>query len=342
MADEQQQQTIESPEDALLAAIMAPDAQDVDAPDKAKLDDPQSIDEPDEGEDERAEADEEKSEAKAKEEPAEPAEDEIEIPGEDGAEPSRVKVSEVLRKAQEYDRLEGQKAEIVERVEREAVEAATTRLKSIEQAGQQTAYMIHAAMQLLQEPQPPSTDMLNPQSDKYNPEQYHLAFAQYQRAAQQHGQARQLSQHLMQQAQAAAAQAKEQREAAELQKLQRAWPEFGQRETQEKFVSDMGREFGFSPEELDEVLVDHRQALVARDALAYRAMKAQSGQVKAKVEAKAPKLVRSKQEAKGSSAQARDTKGRYASDNALSALKQTHSDDAAAAYFAGLVKAGRI
>jgi hypothetical protein len=70
-------------------------------------------------------------------------------------------------------------------------------------------------------------------------------------------------------------------------------------------------------------------------------MKAQSGDVKAKVEAKAPKLVRSKQEAKGSSAQARDTKGQYASD-AKARLAKSNSDDDAAAFFTGLVKAGRI
>ncbi len=286
---------------------------------------------------------EEKPQAKAAQtkEPAEPDEDEIEIPGEDGQEPTRVKVADVVRKAQEYDRLEGQKAQILEQIERQAVEHVTPRLQAIENAGQQTAYMIQAALQLLGQPQPPNTDMLNPASQNYNPDQYHMAFAHYQRASQQHQQAKGLGEQLMQQAQSAVAQAKEAREGQELQRLQRAWPEFGQQDTLDRFVADMGKAYGFSAQELDDVLVDHRQALVARDALAYRAMKAQSGDVKAKVEAKAPKLVRSKTEAKASPAQQRDGQGRYASD-ALTRLRKTNSDADAAAFFTGLVKANRI
>ena len=323
-------------ESTLLAAVMGPDEQDVSQP---GLDPPQNMDDGEEDETEtEGEAEPEKA---AKTETEAPEEDEVEIPGEEGQEPKRYKLADLVQKAQEYERLEGQKAQIIDRAEREVVERASGQLQQIEHASKQTAYMIQGALQMLQPPQPPNTDMLNPASQSYNPDQYHMQFAHYQRAAQQYGQAQQLGQQLLQQAQAADAQARETRERAELQRLNRVWPEFGQTETTNKFVSDMEREYGFTAQELDDVLVDHRQALVARDALAFRAMKAQSGNVKAKLEAKAPKLVRSKQEAKGTAMTNRDTKGKFTS-GALAELKKTNSDEAAAAFFTGLVKQGRI
>lgn len=310
-------------------------SEDVDREDEIEDDEPRAEGEQEEQPKQTAKAEPDKAVA--------PEEDEIEIPGEEGQEPTRVKVADVLRKAQEFDLIESQKTEIVERVQREAVEIATQRLTQIEHAGRQTAYMVQAALQMLQAPQPPNADlMLNPSSPQYDPDGYHRQFAHYQRASQQFQTAQGLGQQLMQQAQQAEAQAKDVREGRELESLKRAWPEFAQEATLNKFVEDMGKAYGFSLQELDDVLVDHRQALVARDALAFRAMKAQSGDVKAKVEAKAPKLVRSKQEAKASSPQrTRDASGQFVS-GALADLKKTNSDEAATRLFAGLIKAGRI
>lgn len=322
--------------DVLLGAVMAPDSQDLEAK-QPQNDEAVDIEEPGEVEEERAEP-----EAKAKEEEAAPEEDEIEIPSEDGKEPTRVKVADLVQKAQEFDRIESQKAQILDQVERQAVEIATGQLRQVEQHSRQVGTMLQAALQMLQPPQPPNADaMLNPASPQYDPDGYHRQYAAYQSAQQSFGRAQQYSQQLLERAQQADAQAKEIRETRELQRLQREWPQFGEPEVTNKFVSDMTKAYGFTAQELDDVLVDHRQALVARDALAFRAMKAQSGDVRAKVEAKAPKLVRSKQEAKGSSAQARDTKGQYASE-AKARLAKSNSDDDAAAFFTGLVKAGRI
>lgn len=332
-------------ENLLLAAVMAPDGQDLD---ETKLTNGQDIDAEEETADgeKRVEGEEEeqKSEAKTKDVKTEgeaPEEDEIEVDQGEGKNPIRYKVSDLVAKAQQFDAIEGQKAEIIERVEREATEQATGRLRQVEEIGTRVAYQIQAALQMLQEPQPPSTDMLNPASQNYNPDQYHMAFAQYQRGLGQFNQAKALGQQLYDQAQDAANKAREERETRELQRLNRAWPEFSQPATMNKFVEDMGKSYGFTPQELDAVLTDHRQALVARDALAFRAMKAQSGDVKAKVEAKAPKLVRSKQEAKGTVTQQRDAGGKFVS-GALGRLQKTNSDEDAAAFFTGLVKAGRI
>lgn len=326
-------------ESLLLSAVMAPDSQDVDAPEPKRAAD--DLDEPDQidREDDDREAPEEKAAPEAvKADPAD-ADDYLEIEGEDGAEPTKLKVSEVYEGYKQFKAIEAQKTEIVERVQREAVQEATRRLSEIEAAGKQTGYMMQAALQLLRPPSPPDP---RDQKYEYDQRQYQIDMYNYQQGMAQHQQAQELSKQLLTQAQHAAARAQDERETVELHKLNRAWPEFGQRETMEKFVSDMGKAYGFSAQELDEVMTDHRQALVARDALAYRAMKAQSGDVKAKVEARAPKLVRSKQEAKGSADKARDTKGRYAANDALTRLQKSNSDDDAAAYFAGLIKANRI
>src|SRR5688572_16247147 len=144
----EQEAGIDSPEDTLLAAIMAPDTQDVDKP---GLDNGQNVDEPDEDGTGEGEAEGEKPEQKAegKEPPADTEEEDyIEIEGEEGAEPTKLKLADVLKGYQEYQRIEGQKHEIVERVERHAVEQATTRLRAIEQAGQHTALMIEAALRV--------------------------------------------------------------------------------------------------------------------------------------------------------------------------------------------------
>lgn len=336
----------EAAEEVLVGAVMS---DGVEAPDATDLDDQDKAGEPDEPDDvtEEAEAKEGEDEPEKKAEDKadkddEPEDDEIEIPGEDGAEPRKMKLSEAVEKALEYEKLEARKVEILDEVEREATTQITERMKHVEQVGQQTAYMLQAALQLLQEPKPPNEDMLNPQSQSYNPEQYHLAFAQFQRAKGQYDQALQVGRQMYAQSQQAADYAKEQRETEQLKKLQRAWPEFGEKDTLDKFIGDMGREYGFSAQELDDVLVDHRQALVAKDALAFRAMKARSGKVKETVEKRAaPKLTRSRAESKGGAHQARNAKGQFkANGDAYGALRKTQSDDAAAAYFADLSRQG--
>lgn len=332
-------------EDTLIAAVMAPE-QNLAASDTDNLDQPHDLD--NEGEAEEQEEGEQKPEAKAKDEKQEAAEtdeeDYVEIaPAKEGDEPTKLKVSELVASHTAYQQLKGQQTQILERVEREATEQATQGYRQIEQYAQQTGVMIQATLQLLQPPLPPNADqMLNPASQQYDPDGYHRQYAHYTRAMGQFQQAQTLGQHLLQQAQGAQARATELRETQELQRLQRVWPEFGQQDTVDKFISEMGKAYGYTPDELDASMTDHRNALVARDALAYRAMKAKGGDVKKQVEAKAPKLVRSKQEAKGGAqARDRDGKGQFVS-GALADLKKTNSEDAAVRYFAGLSKAGRI
>jgi len=335
--------TEQQAESAILAAVMTPDVQDVNAP-NARLDDPQQIDAIEEEVAAEAEPEADKPEAKA--EQAEPEEDYVEVAGADGAEPTKIKLAEVLEGYQQFKAIEAQKAEVIERVEQEVTARATEQLRQVEQFGKQTAFAIEAALRLLQppqRPQPPDPSLRHRDWAAWDDANasYQQQMYQYEQANTQFQQARQLGAQLMQQAEAAQARISEERETRELQRLQRAWPEFGQRETIDKFVSDMGKAYGYSPEELDASLNDHRNALVARDALAYRAMKAQSGDVKKQVEAKAPKLVRSKQESKGGGAQSRDAKGQFVAGTFQRAMK-SQSDDDWAAHFAALSKANRI
>lgn len=329
-------------EAAIMGAVMSDLAPQVSQPDAQDLDEPTQIDAI-EGDKEEAEL-ETKVEAKT-EEPAD-EEEYLEIEGENGAEPTKLKVVEVYEGYRQFKEIEAQKTEIVERVEREAVEQATQRLGQVENAAKQTAYMIQGALQLLQAPQPPNAEaMLNPASPQYDPDGYHRQFANYQRAHGQFQQAQGLGKQLLEQAQAAQQRVTEERETRELNLLNRAWPEFSKGDTVEKFVGDMVKEYGalgVTKDNLDDALTHHWMALVARDALAYRAMKAQSGDVKAKVEAKAPKLVRSKQEAKGG-AQQRDRggDGKFVAGTYQRAMK-SGSDQDWANHFAALSKAGRI
>lgn len=326
-------------EAAILGAVMTDGAPNVSQPDSQDLDEPTRIDaiEPD---DEGEQAPVEKVEAKA----SEPVDEEeyLEIEGENGAEPTKLKVAEVYDGYRQFKEIEAQKHEIVERVEREAVEQVTQRMTQVEKFAKETAYAIQGALQLLQPPQAP-----NPMDPKYeyDQRQYQIDLYKHQQAEGQFRQAHGLGQQLLQQAQAAQQRVIEERETRELNLLNRAWPEFSKGDTVEKFVGDMVKEYGalgVTKENLDDALTHHWMALVARDALAYRAMKAQSGDVKAKVEAKAPKLVRSKQEAKGG-AQQRDRggDGKFVAGTYQRAMK-SGSDQDWANHFAALSKAGRI
>jgi hypothetical protein len=324
-------------EAAIMGAVMSDLTPQVGQPDQQDLDEPTQIDAIEEEGEAQPEA---KTEAKS-EEPAD-EEEYLEVEGENGAEPTKLKVAEVYDGYRQFKAIEAQKHEIVERVEREAVEQVTQRMGQVEQFAKETAYAIQGALQLLQPPQAP-----NPMDPKYeyDQRQYQIDLYKHQQAEVQFRQAHGLGQQLLKQAQTAQARVVEERETRELNLLNRAWPEFSKGETVEKFVGDMVKEYGtlgVTKDTLDDALTHHWMALVARDALAYRAMKAQSGDVKAKVEAKAPKLVRSKQEAKGG-AQQRDRggDGKFVAGTYQRAMK-SGSDQDWANHFAALSKAGRI
>lgn len=339
-------------ENALIAAVMAPSGE-AERPGLSKIDaqdvtnDADDTDETEQDIEAPGEVDREEGEPQAKQAVEEaPGEDEVEVPGEDGKEPTRLPLKDVLAGYQEYKRIEAQKGEVVHQAREAAAAEVREHYKQVGEFTQRTQSYLRAAMQMLQPPQapkPPDPSLMD--SDYTAWEQANARFQQeqysYAQRVEQWRQAQGLGEQLLRQAQDAARQADDARLDQEEARLQRAWPDLFEAKTREKFVSDMREAYGYSPEELDASLTDHRNALVARDALAYRAMKASAGETKKAVEAKAPKLVRSKTEAKASPAQSRDASGRYAS-GALSRLQKSQSDEDAVAYFAGLSKAGRI
>lgn len=342
----------QSAESVILGAVMAPegevettDTQDLDQVEELKVTSPEEVKDPSE----------EKPEAKAKEEEADPGDDEIEIAVE-GGEPVKRKLSEVVADAQAFAAFKGQERETLERIDREYAAAAQNEYRQVREFSMQTGAMIQAALQILQPPQqpaPPNPALMNQDYSRWEQENaaYQQAQWQYGQHMQRYNQAHALGQNLLQQAQAAQSRAEEERDTAAMQQLERKggwYADFAKDDPKNpsgvraKFASEMKTAYGYSWDELDAVLTDPRNLEVAQDALAYRAMKAKSGEVKAKVEAKAPKLTRTKTEAKGGAqARDRDSGGRFTSD-AMGELKKTNSDAAAARLFAGLVKSGRI
>lgn len=233
------------------------------------------------GENEDEKGDE--SEAKAAEDP------EFEIV--DPANPENkqsLKLSELVQSHREYTAFKDQKDSILQGEQAKAREFSHQRMQQVEGWSQQVVAQLNAAMQMVQPPRPPDISMRDPRSPNYDPDRYEVARFQYEQGMQSYNQAQGLAQHLTTQAQALAAQRQAENETAELEKLNKAWPEFQNPDTLNAFVSDTQKHYGINAQELDAILVDHRQALVLRDALAFRKSKAAGGELQAKVKAKAP------------------------------------------------------
>lgn len=346
-----EQNAEQAAEAAILGAVMAPDEAVSTAPLEAQdLDqvEDRAVTSPEDVKTEAEEPEEEKKETKAEAET--PVEDEVEIEAEDGT-ATKYKLADIVEGFKAHQALNGRIHEHQERVEREYLETVRQEFEQVRQFSLETGSMIQAAMQLLQPPRPPNAEaMLNPASPQYDPDGYHRQFAQFQNAQAQYQHAQGLGKQLLSQAQAAQARADAERDAVSFQRLERKggwYAEFVKDDPKNpngvraKFADEMKAAYGYSWDELDAALTDPKNLEVARDALAYRAMKAKSGEVKAKVEAKAPKLVRSNTTAKGGGTQRdRADNGQFTS--AAARLRQSHSDADAAALFAGLLKQGRI
>lgn len=195
-----------------------------------------------------------------------------------------LKLSELVQTHREFAAFKGQQEQILQQYETQAQTHARERMGQMEQASRQVAYQLQAALQLVQPPARP-----NPMDPKYefDERQYRIDEYQYQQGMGQYQQAQTLAKQFGQQAEQTRAAQTEQQELAELAKLNRVYPEFTKQETLNVILTETHKHYGISPQELDAILTDYRQALVLRDALEYRKMKAAGGDVKAKVVAKA-------------------------------------------------------
>lgn len=108
-------------------------------------------------------------------------------------------------------------------------------------------------------------------------------------------------------------------------------PEFKDDKRLNRFVSDMkehAEHYGLKPEELRQVALDHRQALVLKDAIAWRKLQAKKPDVAKKVEGRPPV------QKGGKRLNSSERNARTAND-AMTRLKQSGSErDAVAAYLA--------
>lgn len=330
-------------ESVVLAAIMGPDADDVEKPEQ-ELELEQNADV-----DEAVQGGAETSAPQQAKEDSDPAEELIKIAGADGTE-REVALKDLVASHREFEALRGRQSEIIVQAEQQAARMVRDRLTVIEQESAQAAAMIAATLQVLQAPRPPNAElMLNPQSQHYDPDGYHRQFAQFQHLHQQFQHAQGLGQQLLQRMETARTEIAATRidEALASLDAKGGWfSEFAHSNPQDpqgargRFFSEMQAAYGYSFEELDGSLNSPRDLEVARDALAYRAMKAKSGELRKQVEA-APKITRSKTEARGASAQARDAKGQFVQGSFKRAM-QSRSDDDWAGYFADLSRAGRF
>lgn len=321
-------------ENAILAAVMGdetapPDVDDLDRVSEREVREP---------EDAKVETEEK---VEAKEEAADDGEDFIEVPTEEGKEPLRFTVKEAVEALQGRQQFEAEKGRVIEEITGQARQQVTQAMTQTRSYIENVSQHAQAVLSQIAPPQPPPVVMLDPNSQHYNPDQYHLQRGLYEQAMGRY-------QNIQQQAVALGERARQQQEwedsnrrSQEDQILMRLWPETRDDAYSDKVWADVKQHYGFSEDEIYAALSNHKAALVVRDALAYRAMKNGAPQVKEQVQKAAPKLVRSKQEAKGSPAQARDTSGKFTG-AALAELRKTNSDDAAAAFFAGLSRAGRI
>ena len=258
------EQPAEEPEEETLEADADEQVDEVDAED----------DEADEAEDDEAEDDDDDEEAEELEEEPASALYTVKV---DGVE-KQVTLDELRRGYSGQEYIQTQMRQVAEG--RKEVEAIYTAL-------QNEAQQVAALRQRLeagnfpQQPVPPSRELFDADPIGYMEAKlkYDEDMASWQQSM---GELEQVSHRQRQMQQ----QALQYQLAQEMQKLQQAIPEFGDREkaTQlQKAILETGQSYGYSPEELNEV-ADSRAVRILHDAMKYRQMVAAQGEVQKKVE----------------------------------------------------------
>lgn len=271
----------------------------------------------------KAEAEPPAKDAKdAKPDEAEDDEDYIELPPEEeGKEPTKLKLSEVIeshRKAQtleqELGKLRAQPA-MTPDVEQIVIQSQQARQTYIANAQQ--------IMQLMQ-PRLPSQELLDEASPHYNPALYRQQLQQAEAMIQAKNQMKAEADRVSKEHADHEAELQRVRLARVAREVVEFAPEFKDPKSVQKFYADVESAYGFKAAELD-AIGDARVVRVLKDALAGRQSKAAAETVKKAVSAK-PKLVRS-------AARQAPANGKRANlSNALERLSRTGSlDDGARA-----------
>lgn len=226
-------------------------------------------------------------------------EDYIELDPEEGGEPVRLSLSELLEARTKAQELEQQIAE---------AKKAQPLPSDIEQALQQTISERSKYVQALQQwaaynqPREPDAALLNPQNPNYDPEQYFQQKQAFDSTWQQQQQVQQEIENLNAQHQQEQQALQQSRMVREREALLKVWPEATNPEVAKAFREDVASIFGIDQETLN-TIHDHRFYAIARDAIAHRKASAAKKEAVKAVRAK-PKLIRGKARSPSSPKQA--------------------------------------
>lgn len=282
---------------------------------------------PDKPEPEKAE----KPEVEAKPEAPEADDDDyIELPAEtEGAQPTRVKLDEVLTGWKESATLKQQLAEARQsapQLPHEIVEQVTA-LQS-ERVKYQRALETWAQQN---QPQKPSMEMLNPASREFDTDGYYIAYKRYEQGVRDMQSAAAEHQRLTEQTTAEQEAMRKSRISREQAEVAKIWPEvLADEKLRVAAKQQLMQHYKIDDAFLNsDVTLDHRIYALAKDALAYRALQGKQAEVAKAVKAK-PKLIQGQARSKPSTSSARGADG-------FKNLRQSGSLDDAADALDGLL-----
>lgn len=262
----------------------------------------------------------------------------IEIEAEDGAEPEKIAVKDAVEGYKQWEQFKGQQAEIVHRVETQAVQQADKMVRQHYDRITGVEDQLAAVLQVIKPPEMPSQALRDPNSPYYNPEQYNAQRDQFDQAMVKYREVQETAQELRQYRTGQQAREAQAREARQLQELAKAWPEWSDpakgEATQRAVANGVYKHYGLTFADVDKL--DKAGFFFAmKDALAFRDMKSSAPQTKKTIEAKAAKVVKTNGASAQSSQTARRQNGQFAASDALTRLRKSHSDADAVNFFEG-------
>lgn len=235
--------------------------------------------------DEAEQGDEPEDEGQAEDEPEDPAlpayvADDAKVKLADGTEVTVAELKNGTLRLQDYRQ---KTAEIAE--QRRAFEAKSSEFQQLEQqVSADRDFMVQLMQSLM--PQKPDYSMVS-----VDPIGYAEQNAQYQARKEQLDYLVAMQQHTAQKRQADEAEASKEVRAREWQATLDHMPELKDPKRLSSFVGEIqkaGAEYGYTPAEIQNVGLDHRQVLVLRDAIKWRNLQASKSKVPAKVEGRPP------------------------------------------------------